>query len=408
MSTNKLIQTAVGPMLLAAFLAGCATPTTASTPTLPPLPPPNTLPPQPQPGALLPPAQMPGQPLQPEGSSPILRFVRTVEVSPNAVFRNGAFARVNYVPATDHLVVTFAGRLVQPTGECQGGGHGYVEFTLDLEPTGESGVLNCEVADMAGVMVGNTYYDVSMHAQEGGVGWRIMQFDAVTWERQADIFFPLQTPQEKDADPMAAYVNGRLDVSSYYSESGEWEPIAEESGTHHQFFSDDLTFLEERILTDIPHTNGSSLIYVDGVYYFISATAFSGGLIVMTYDEDWNYLGARELINQAHFPTGVVFDGNRFYVAYTDTSQRTEPGFFPVYLNVHLAAFDRQWSLLEDIAVTDSPASDEQMFTRASVILHGNRLYVSYDLEGSTGEEVAGFIPGRAFVSVYELAQGAP
>ena len=312
MTTTRLIWRAICPILLAAFLAGCTTPTTAPTPNLPPLPSPGTPPPQPQPSTILPPPQTPGQPPQSAGGTSLFRFIRTVEVSRNALFRGGAFARVNYVPGTDHLVVTFAGQLVQPTGECQDRGHGYAVFNMDMEPSGDFGVLNCEVADMAGVMVGNTYYDVSMHAQEEGVGWRIMKFDAVSWQRQADIFFPLQTPQEKDGDPMAAYVNGRLDVSSYYSQNGEWEQIDGELGSHHQFFSDDLTFLEERILTETPHTNGSSLIYVDGLYYFISATDYTGGLIVMTYDDDWNYLGARELIDQAHFPTGVVYDGNRF------------------------------------------------------------------------------------------------
>ncbi len=397
MYSSKSIQMRFGYLAGTLFLIGCSIPLAPSTPI-----------------AILPLPLQPASPLfppttvQPARQPSLFTFIRTIEVAPNAQFRSGAFARVNYIPATDLLVTTFSGQLSQPTGECQGGGHGYVEYNLDLEPTGKDGVLNCEVADMAGVMVNNTYYDVSMHAEQGGIGWRIMKFDAVNWNRQADIFFPLQTPKEKDADPMAAYVGGRLDVSSFFSETGEFSPPEQGAGTHHQFFSDDLVFLDKRILVDTPHTNGSSMIFVDGVYYFISATAFAGDCIVMKYDQEWNYLGMKKLIDQAHFPTGVAFDGSRFYVAYTDTSQRTEPGFFPVYLNVHLAVFDREWNLLEDLAVTNAPASEKRRYTRAWVVVHGNRVYVSYDLEGSTGEAVAGFVPGRAFVNMYELVQTAP
>ncbi len=345
--------------------------------------------------------------MNPGGPPALLRFVRSVEVAPDEQFTSAAFARVNYVPATDHLVVTLAGRFSQPTPEHWESGHGYKEYTLDMEPTGRSGILNGEVADRCSVMVGNIYYDISMHAQDERIGWRIMEYDAVTWSMLADIFFPVDYPDAREGDPMAAYVNGKLDVSSLYSETGEFPPPGEGASTHHHFFSDDLKLMDERILADTPHVNGSSLIYVDGVYYLITATAFTGDLIVMSYDADWNYVGKKDLIDQAHFSTGAAYDGNRFYVAYTDTSQR-DANDFPASMNVHLAVFDRQWNLLQDMAVTDDPASEEHFYTRAWVITHGDRAYVSYDLEGSVGEEVAGFVPGRAFVSVYELLPGAP
>jgi hypothetical protein len=41
-----------------------------------------------------------------------------------------------------------------------------------------------------------------------------------------------------------------------------------------------------------------------------------GDVIVMEYDGDWNYLGMKELIKDAHWSTGLAFDGERFYVAY--------------------------------------------------------------------------------------------
>jgi hypothetical protein len=393
MNTSKSCQRMIMVVWIVLFIAGCS-PQFSSPAAIPPL----------NPSAPVPQFQPPPSAVQEN----VVRLIRTVEVTPDEQFTNNAFARVNFVPATGNLVVTFAGRFVQPIGGCDHG-HAYKEYTLDMEPTGRSGVLNCEVADAASVMVDNTLYDVSMHAREGTVGWRIMKYDAVTWELLNDIYFPLgDYPFAKDGDPMIAYVNGVLDVSSIYNESETFPAIDEGSGTHHHFFSPDLTLQNEIILEDVDHTNGTSLILVDGIYYFLSASGYSGDIILMEYDKDWNYLGMKNLIQQGHFPTGVAFDGIRFYVAYTDTSQRTEPGFFPVYLNVHLAVFDRDWNLLEDVAVSDYPASEMKLLTRAWVLLHDDRLYVSYDEEGSTGEEVAGFVPGKTFVSMYEILPGTP
>jgi len=154
-----------------------------------------------------------------------------------------------------------------------------------------------------------------------------------------------------------------------------------------------------RILSDTPNICGSSMIFVDGIYYFITATAYTGDVIVLKYDEDWEYLGMKELRRQGHWSTGVAFDGQRFYIAYLDTRQRTEPGFFPYYPNVHLAAFDRDWNLVEDVAVTNFSPLDSLFTGRPWVLLHGNRLFVSYDVV-PLPEDLNKI---EAFVSIYEL-----
>jgi len=212
------------------------------------------------------------------------------------------------------------------------------------------------------------------------VGWRIIKYDAITWMELFDITFQLDLPRESSGDMMMTFVNGRLDISSQYTTYGG--PPAPEVGasTHHQFFSPNLEFLDKKILSDIPHICGSSMIYVDSIYYFITATAFTGDVIVMKYDKDWKYLGMKELRKQAHWSEGLAFDGRHFYVAYLDTRQRTEPGFFPFYPNVHLAAFDREWNLVEDVAVTNYTPSDSMFTGRPWILLLGNLLYVSYDV----------------------------
>ena len=386
------------------FLVGCAAPahtTAGSIPTPPGIP--DTLPPPPTT------PQPPPSPMataEPTGVASLFKLIRTVEVVPDDLYKNGAFTRTYFVPQTGRMVVTFGGQLLEPAGGCTEAGHGYKEYTPEMEPTGKSGVLNCEMADLGSTMVDNFFYDVSMHGEGDSIGWRIMKYNAVSWEILADVYFPLDMPKEANADPMVAFVNGMLDVSSGYYETGE-PSMGLGEGTHHQLFTPDLKFIEEKMLKDPPHIHGASMIYVDGVYYLITATAYDGDVIVMKYDKDWKYLGKQDLIRMAHFSTGVAFDGRRFYVAYTDTSQRTNPpDFFPVYLNIHLAVFDREWNLVGDLAVTDFAPADNQGPARPSVTLHENRVYVSYDLEAPKGdEELEGFAAGKAMVNVYELSQ---
>ena len=101
----------------------------------------------------------------------------------------------------------------------------------------------------------------------------------------------------------------------------------------------------------------------------------------------------------------MAFDGQRFYVSYLDTSDRDSGPFVGhFYPNVHLAAFDRDWNLVEDVAVTSFARADLKFPGRPWVILHDNRLYVSYDmneLDPDTHQDL--LETQQAFVSIYEL-----
>ena len=332
-------------------------------------------------------------------SSSLFRFVRTEQVTPDANFLIGGFVKVGYVPFTGKLVANFGTRFSKPF-EGSWKGHAFKEYNLDMQPTGRSGALNDEIGDSGGLIVDNSFFDVSQHREGDSAGWRIIKYDAVTWTKIVDIFFALDRPRENDGDQMVTFVNGQLDISSQYTSYGGPPPPDMGGDTHHQFFSLDLEFRNRRILSDVPHINGSSMIFVDGFYYFVAASAFSGDLIMMKYDADWHYLGMKELIKQAHWSMGIAFNGQLFFVSYLDTRQNTEPGFFPYYPNVHLAAFDRNWNLREDIAVTGYAPRDSMFTGRPSLLIHGNRLYVSYDVV-PLPEDLTRI---EGFVSMYEIA----
>ena len=207
---------------------------------------------------------------------------------------------------------------------------------------------------------------------------------------------------------MVADVNGQIDISSAYSAAGKPPGPDTPAGTyglHHHFFSADLQFQGKKILTDPPQINGSSMVYVDGIYYLVTANLYDGNVLVAKYDKNWSYLGGKAIIQQAHFSTGLVYDSQRFYVAYTDTSQRTHPGFFPVSLNIHLAAFDRDWNLLDDVAVTNYARSDNKQPGRPWVILYKSRLYVSYDVDTIDPTTRQEQLKWQARVGIYELTQ---
>jgi hypothetical protein len=345
------------------------------------------------------------QPTQPIGQMALFKFIKTVQVTPDANFLTGYFSRINYVPATDRFVVTFAAVLDQPSGGCTNKGYGYKVYTTNMQETGESGTFACDPVDAGSVMIDNTYYHVAMAANEGQIGWHLLEIDAVSWKPLVDKFFPLDYPKEADSDPMVAYVNGQLDLSGEYDATREKPTPESGAATFHLFFSPDFQFLDKKILADTPHINGSSMIYVNNIYYFVTADAYSGDVVVIQYDKYWKYLGVKRLIQKAHWSTGLACDGQRFYLAYLNTSQRIGPGFFPVFLNVHLAAFDHDWNLLDDVAVTNYIPADNMQTGRPWVILHGNRLYVSYDLDTRDPVTHAESMKGQAIVSVYELTQ---
>ncbi len=354
----------------------------------------------------------------PTGSKPVppsslFKLMKSVSVTPAGNFLGGAFVRIGYVPGKDRMVVTFAAKLDQPEGGCaEGYGYAYMEFNRDMVETGDRGVISCFAAtDVGGFFVGNDFYLASMgHDNKTGKdGWHLAKYDAVTWKGLVGpIFYPLDTGDavgEDPGDPMLALVNGQIDVSSMYRFSPD-EPKEPTAGhaTHHQFFTTDLEFVSKRVLSDMPHIHLSSMIVAGGVTHFVTGTALLGDLVVMKYGPDWKFLGGQIIRQKAATPEGMAFDGSRFYVSYLDNSLCAN---FPCYQNVHLAAFDSNWNLLEDIAVTSFSPQDHKQTSRPSLTLWNGRIYVCYDqTENETFDP--SHIPSpsdvQVHVKVYELS----
>jgi hypothetical protein len=381
-------------ILVIVILAGCTIPTAPPVPTLPPILTPGPIPTQPP------------NPMPPPGQSEVIRFVQTVQVTPDEVFSLGSFVRIGYIRATGNLAVVFTTPVTKATaekkfGDCQGAAQGYREYTLDMRPTGKSGVLNCKGGDSGGIMIDDYYYSVTFESQGPSYGWRIFQYDPVTWKSVKEIFYPVKMGQDQTLDPLVSFANGQLIVGGGTSEDGKPPPPDQGGKSHLNFFSLDLTPQTNMVLSDAPHRPEGSILYVDGLYSYVTSNAYVGDMIVMQYDKDWKFLTSKTLRKNAQFVTGAAFDDQRYYVAFMDIGV-TEPGnrmiFYP---NIHLAAFDRDWNLIRDIAVTRFGVRD-QIAGRPWIVLQGNRLYVSYDVMPFT-EDPTDLSKTEAFVGVYEI-----
>jgi hypothetical protein len=340
---------------------------------------------------------------------PPIKFLRTIQVTPDAQFLTGSFPRINYVPATNRFVVTFGTKASTEPNTSLGAGYAYKEYTLDMQATDKTGLLEwyanaSEAGDSGSCMVNSTYYHAFVSQRMGDpYGWRLVKYDAASWTRLQERYVNLTEPHEANTDPTVAYINGQLDVSDQYNASGIWQLGY---SSVHYFFTADLQPMGRIILNDTAHISGSSIIFVNDVYYLVSASSYPGGLVLMKYDRDWHYMGMKNLTQQqAHWSQGLVYDGDHFYLAYLDTHERNSTGFFPVYPNVHLAVFDRDWNLLHDAAITEFVYGGDKKGGRPWVTIHGNLLYVSYDVDTvnlTTREEEKKW---QAYVSIFEISQ---
>jgi hypothetical protein len=332
----------------------------------------------------------------------LFTLIDTVQVTPTGSYLNADFVRIGYVPGRDRFVVTFNTMLSQSEGGCGNTSfdatfglyreYAYKEYAADMIETNKDGIISCHATtDTGGFFLGDDFYLASMESHNGSFGWYLAKFNAVTWANPVGYFYPFSDPQMQAADPTVAFVNGQIDISDVDEGSG---------GTRHNFFTTDLQFVGSRLLTDTAHSGFSSMIAVGGITYFLSTRTGTPqapwAVIVMKYGPDWTYLGVETLRENAATPQGLAFDGSRFYVAYTE---RTEG--FPFTENIHLAAFDPNWNLIEDIALTNFTPQNQTSSIHPWLVLRDNRLYVSYSQNAPAG----GIETLQAYVKVYEVNQ---
>lgn len=342
---------------------------------------------------------------------------RTVAVTPDGTYSYGAFCRVNPLPDGDGFFVTFGGsnRDVQesatgsPFGGAEGGnGYSYKVYTDDFEFTGETGVIHSGGGDAASVMAGGYYYFLAGTPPDD---WIVKKIDPSTWETVDFAVLDMDRPREILNDMMLAYANGTLIAGGLYDEAAsaagdqrKSDPLAG-FATHNRIIDEDLVLLDRFVLDDVPHINGSYVVFANGLYHYVTSTAFFGDLIVMQYDEDWNFVRSKTLDAGAQWSQGAVYDEttDRFYVAYLDLPLTEENKIArDEAINVALGVYDGEWNLVETIDVTGFDVMDAKAPGRPSVILDGERLYVSYDVSTAARPGIEEALDWQCTVDVFD------
>lgn len=323
-------------------------------------------------------------------------LLKEVAVTPDETYSYGAFCRVNYLEAGDEYFVSFGGSIPiaqqevpgERAGGAEGGnGYSYKIYDSDFEYTDETGVVASTGGDAASVYADGYYYFLIGDPK----GWKILKIDTATREEVDSVVIEMDVQHEARNDQMLAYANGFLIASSLYDAGNESEEMDQLNtdpntglATHNRIFNTDLEQLDYFILDDTPHINASYVVYVDGVYNYVTSTALFGDLIVMQYDEDWNYLGVKTIAEHGNWSQGALYDEDteRFYVSYVDFGELTDMGKLSPgkTSNINLGVFDKEWKLIENIAVTDFVFDDNIRAGRPSVIINDGKILVSYDL----------------------------
>ena len=99
----------------------------------------------------------------------IFKFIRTVQITPDAKFpnyKNGALGYIHYIPQTDRFAVMISTFLNQPEGGYEGKGVAFKEYSTTMQPTGRSWIINGAAADVTSQVIGNNLYLASMFAGE--------------------------------------------------------------------------------------------------------------------------------------------------------------------------------------------------------------------------------------------------
>ena len=322
---------------------------------------------------------------------PYFQFSKLVKVTPDLEINiPGAFCRIHHRKQTEDLVVTFGGAGKQGFFEQ---GHGYKAYTKKLEEKGDFAIFYPFGGDAASLLIDDIFY----FATGSPNGWRLLKFDAISWEKLSETDYPIERDYELENDNMLAIVDGLLDVSGLHVSEGsaahrtgtlqsgplESRLIDHDRGysTHHRFFTTDLDFVEYKVLKDAPQFFGTSMLELGGSIYLITSDSFLGNLTALKYDKEWKYLETIDLGVSGTWPQGVVFDPvkDRIHLAYEGGERGLR--------NIRLATFDTTWNLIEKMSVTDYKFEENKMASRPWLLMLGGTLYVSFDVMSVAGNQ---------------------
>ncbi len=360
-----------------------------------------------------------------------LQIEKKMPITPSDDYTSGGFCRVNYVESQEAFIYTFGSGELSDTGdldctpekvvEDRQIGYAYIKYDTNLNELATAFFLafndTCQAGDSASAWSDDGFYYLTggpnYLGNKGNAfenGMPVYKFDDELNQVGFYQLYADSLTQHKN-DPTLAVVNNQVIISGLYDEDGSLEgdmrnlPIDEGPGTWYATLSKNLDYKDTFFLTDTSHISASSILFRDGIYYIITSEVGAGGsIIVMEYDEDWNFLGVKEIIENrlASWSQGALYleDQNMYAVTYNDHTILGSS-------NIFLALFDEDWNLVSNTAITQFSGNnaDEIIASRSWIDYYDGKLYLSYDVEDLIYAQEVGADILQCQLSVIDLKQ---
>lgn len=331
-----------------------------------------------------------GLPLaRPAAAQVSLTPLRHLQITPNAQDSAGVFCRTFYHPGRDRFYVVYAGRAGAASSTTMNY-YRWREYDGGFQPTGRYGTLpgfGTAVGDFAMVMVDSTFF----HATAGpGYTFKLSRFDD-DFAAQGSTLVSLD-PADGRADMLLNYVNGRLVLGALHQvgvvhptfpmQTPAWTPVM-----HKWEYDLNLAALAPPVyLAPTFSAWGGSALFNGGHYYVVSQDSFPAyNLDAYEYDAAWTPLATHHLSTDGQWSQGVLWDGTWYFLAYHSGHQHNSG-------NITVGIYDAAWQPVYSTTITDNavylpptspPIGTHQLNANRPFLTRvGDRLYVSYDVDG--------------------------
>lgn len=318
--------------------------------------------------------------------APTLSLINSYSLTPNSVDTIGAFSRIYYHTPRNKFYVIYAARPANsglPSGQLTN--FAWREYDANMNFTGNKGTLPSQTGagDFAMVMVDSTYYHITLASPTAN--YKITKYD--------DNFTVLSSKTitlnacSSNIDQELNYTNNKLIIGAMY-ESNICPPVNPPSPTmtpQSEILQYDLNLnalSSTTILSQNKVTWGASMIFNAGNYYEITMDNFNNrDLYAYKYDANFNYVNKTLLHSDGQWSQGVLWNNGYYYVAH-HTGEHNRG-------NVLIGIYDNNWTLQNTTTVTAFAVQCNTCGTsynanRPFLMLKGNYLYVSYDIEKYT------------------------
>jgi hypothetical protein len=313
-------------------------------------------------------------------------------------YTTGSFCRIYFHPVRNKFYVTFSGlSFGAPDDTPSSQDYVYREYEVPFAYTGKTDTFENfnGASDYAMAFVKDHYY----HLTGCPVGYQLTKLDS-DFHFVDRVEIPL-SEYDHGNDQMLNFTNDHIHFGAVYDTVGGQN---KEVYQHIFIYDTLLNEIDNVVLLDEPFmVSGASILFNNQKYHFITGDQIGDQqfnnpsiLYAYQYSPQWDYLGKIQLDESGQWSQGALFSDGYYYVAYHT------PGYHGQG-NVAVGIYDIQWQPVKKEMVTHYDIQkDTVVVQRPFLLKHGNRLFVTYDIESfsKTGE---GNRDWQAMLTIFEI-----